>query len=48
MGLGDRDAARAKTTLEDGESKRERIGALESVGEEAPIGNMGSRAGSEG
>lgn len=47
VGLGDRNAARAKSTLENCKSKREGIGALECETEEAGICNLGARARSE-
>lgn len=47
MGLGNRNAARAKGTLEDCKSKREGIGALECERQEAGVCNPGTRARSE-
>lgn len=43
-GLGDRSATRAKSSLEDGKSKREGIGALQCKGQEVGIGNLRPRA----
>ncbi|PON81594.1 hypothetical protein TorRG33x02_226320 [Trema orientale] len=47
VGLGNGDATRAKSLLEDGKGKRKRIRALQSVGKEAGISILGSRAGSK-
>ena len=47
MGLRNRDGTRSKSLLEDSKGKRERIGALQSVGKEAGISNLGSGTGSE-
>ena len=47
MSLGDRNAARAKSTLEDCKRKREEIGALECETKETGIRNLGARAWSE-
>lgn len=46
-GLGDRDTTRAKSLLENGKRKGQRIRALQSVGKEAGISNLGSGARSE-
>lgn len=45
--LRDRNTTRVNDSLEDSESKGEGIGALESVREEACVGNLGARAGSK-
>lgn len=47
VGLGDGNATRTKSLLQDGKGKRERFGALQSVGKKAGISNLGSGAGSE-
>ena len=45
--MGDRDTTRAKSALEDGKGKGKWIGALENVGKEEGISNLGSRTWSE-